>query len=84
MAVLTASSIRYGVDMTTTYMLTTVADTDTIQVGKGKTRVHYVMTGNPVTQGSAGTSYTYVSSTGEMTLYPGENSLGGQITVYPK
>lgn len=84
MAALTVASTRYGVDMVVTYVVNSAADGDTLNVGKGKTRITASMTGDPSTQASAGTSYGYVASTGVLTVYPGENSLGMQITVYPK
>lgn len=84
MAALTVASVRYGVDMAVTYVVNSASDTDTLNVGKGKTRIIAQGVGNPVTQASAGVDYTYVDSTGVLTVYPGENSLGLQITVYPK
>ena len=84
MAAITVTSVRYGVDMAVTYVFTTAADGDTLNIGKGKTRVIYQVVGDPSTQTSAGGSIEYTSSTGVATVRPGENSLGGQITVYPK
>lgn len=84
MAAITVTSVRYGVDMAVTYVFTTAADADTLNVGKGKTSIQYQIVGNPTTQASAGSAFTYDATTGVLTVYPGENSLGGQVRVYPK
>lgn len=84
MAAITVTSTQYGVDMAVTYVFTTAADGDTLNIGKGKTSVQYSLVGNPGTQAAAGTAFEYVSSTGVLTVRPGTDSLGGQIRVYPK
>lgn len=83
MAVLTAASRRYSQDMSVTYEFTDVDDGDTFNVGKGKQALNYQMTGNPGTQTDAGGSVAYVSSTGVVTFYPGVDSLGGLLRVFP-
>ena len=63
------------------FTFATISDGDTFASGLG-TRVFgfgYQMTGNPVTQASAGTSIE--NSSGTFTFRPGENSLGGILTV---
>ena len=84
MAALTVASVRQGVDMSVTYVVASAADGDTLNVGKGKLRITTQGVGNPSTQASAGVDYAYVNTTGVVTVYPGEDSLGLQITVYPK
>jgi len=84
MAALSAISRAYGVDQSITYAFTSVADGDTFNIGKGKTSVIYQMTGNPSTQTSAGSAVDYVSSTGVCTMYPGVDSLGATLRVYPR
>lgn len=83
MAALTVASVCYGVDQSVTFTFTTVNDGDTFALGTGKTSIQYSMTGNPTTQASAGTSFSYAASTGVLTVYPGEDGLGGMVRAFP-
>lgn len=83
MAALTAATVFRNADLSITYQFTSVADGDTFTVGTNKTKIIPSVKGNPVTQASAGTAYDYNRTTGVVTLYPGENSLGADLTVFP-
>lgn len=83
MAALTAATVLRNADLSITYQFTSVADGDTFTVGTNKTKVIPTVRGNPTTQASAGTAYAYNRTTGVVTLYPGEDSLGADLTVFP-